>query len=593
MNQLLRKFIPFTKVDAAKREVGGVVTAQVKDKQGETCHYKTTMPYYKDWSDSLEKASAGKNLGNLREMHGLSAAGVGKTIEFNDDDQSIFMTFKVVDDDAWKKVEEGVYTGFSQGGSYIKRWKESGTSYYTAQPSEVSLVDNPCLPTATFEFVRADGSSEMRKFANVEADAAVEPPVEIHVNGDLPPVTIATIAKAVAKHLAEVKDAKDAKDAEAAAAEPITVAKRTLEQRSEGIKAMLKANIPAIFEVAANKLGLAKGMYEIGRFADLLSSLAYIRYASITEREYEGDDSKIPEKLMSDLESLAECFLQMTQEEVKELLESAAQAGKGGTLRMNYKVTDLSKADQDALAKVISGMSLEKAAGFVGHLRGMHKSQHEGFGKMYKILGVDEATEFGDGHPESKDPKDGGTKNIQHAGKTEIVGDMLKIGTTEDGVDIFRKATKEEIAAYEANATYTKAELNDLLTKNSENTIQMFLEALSKADDEDGECSKCHNPMDKCSCATKVAKVADGIGDRARVPVIANNGGPVLRVMPVTKAQDNNNEPITAVDDKVDIIKALQGDPVEALKLMKSAKPADLPATVATALSGRRGGLAV
>ena len=29
---------------------------------------------------------------------------------------------KVVDDAEWQKVEEGVYTGFSQGGRYLKRW---------------------------------------------------------------------------------------------------------------------------------------------------------------------------------------------------------------------------------------------------------------------------------------------------------------------------------------------------------------------------------------------------------------------------------------------------------------------------------------
>ena len=35
---------------------------------------------------------------------------------------------------------------------------------YTAEPVEVSLVDHPCLPEATFAVVKADGSTELRKF---------------------------------------------------------------------------------------------------------------------------------------------------------------------------------------------------------------------------------------------------------------------------------------------------------------------------------------------------------------------------------------------------------------------------------------------
>ena len=42
---------------------------------------------------------------------------------------------------------------------------------YTASPSEVSLVDLPCLPGATFDVVKADGMTEKRPFVKVEAPA--------------------------------------------------------------------------------------------------------------------------------------------------------------------------------------------------------------------------------------------------------------------------------------------------------------------------------------------------------------------------------------------------------------------------------------
>lgn len=166
----LNLFIPITKVDAAKRLVYGVATAEAPDRSGEVCDYASTKPLYEKWSSDIAKATDGKSYGNLRSMHNSVAAGKLVQIAFNDKDKQIEVCGKVVDDAEWNKVEEGVYTGFSQGGKYIKRWKdeETGLMRYTAEPMEVSLVDLPCLPEATFEMIKADGGTELRKFTSVE-----------------------------------------------------------------------------------------------------------------------------------------------------------------------------------------------------------------------------------------------------------------------------------------------------------------------------------------------------------------------------------------------------------------------------------------
>ena len=108
-------------------------------------------------------------------MHSNVAAGKLVEIAFNDEAKRIEICGKVVDDAEWQKVEEGVYTGFSQGGRYLKRWPdpdEPGLTRYTAEPLEVSLVDHPCLPEATFAVIKADGSTELRKFkAGTSAEA--------------------------------------------------------------------------------------------------------------------------------------------------------------------------------------------------------------------------------------------------------------------------------------------------------------------------------------------------------------------------------------------------------------------------------------
>jgi len=161
----LRMFIPITKVDAARRLVYGLATAEIEDRTGEICDYDSTKPFFEKWSQEIAKSTRGKSLGNLRAMHGPIAAGKVTAINFNDADKQIEICAKVVDDAEWEKVAEGVYTGFSQGGAYARRWTDTdGLTRYTAAPTEISLVDLPCLPQARFEMIKADGTREWRRF---------------------------------------------------------------------------------------------------------------------------------------------------------------------------------------------------------------------------------------------------------------------------------------------------------------------------------------------------------------------------------------------------------------------------------------------
>ena len=159
-------FLPLAKVDLDQRLVTGVATAETPDRSGEICDYASSRPYFEKWSAEALAASGGKSLGAVRAMHGQVAAGKLTDIAFDDDGKRIVIAAKIVDDDEWRKVREGVYTGFSQGGRYVKRWPDpdSGLTRYTAEPREISLVDLPCLPNATFDVVK-DGVVEKRAFA--------------------------------------------------------------------------------------------------------------------------------------------------------------------------------------------------------------------------------------------------------------------------------------------------------------------------------------------------------------------------------------------------------------------------------------------
>jgi hypothetical protein len=152
-------FIPIEKVDVEKREVWGYGAVEEPDAAQEILDWSTSRPEFQKWSDAANKRSGGKSLGNLRAMHQTKAAG--KLVSFQPDDarKGIFVGAKIVDDQEWEKCVTGVYTGFSVGGSYLKRWADHdnpGFIRYTAKPVELSLVDAPCIPGATFQMVKAD-----------------------------------------------------------------------------------------------------------------------------------------------------------------------------------------------------------------------------------------------------------------------------------------------------------------------------------------------------------------------------------------------------------------------------------------------------
>jgi hypothetical protein len=323
-----KKFIQFAKVDVVKREVSGIVTAEVPDKEDEVCDYAGSKPYYEAVIAEMAKATDGKNFFPLREMHQLSAVGKCVGFEFRDADKEIVMSFKVVDDDAWKKVDEGVYTGFSQGGMLVGDLVDDpvykGCKRYVADPSEVSLVDNPCLGVAHFAYVKADGVVELRKFKQSEP-AAVLPLSKLQNLID----SVAELKKASAAKLATPSKDKGRLDE---AVKKLLIGIRVPVRKFINSKAKTSKRFPAELARLDNDLGyltrtqpLAKGLYDVGRLACHIQDLAYMLCFVCDEERWEGDeDSAVPKMLGDNISSLLNTFLVYAEEEAEELREEIA-----------------------------------------------------------------------------------------------------------------------------------------------------------------------------------------------------------------------------------------------------------------------------
>lgn len=395
----LKLFIPITKVDEPKRLVYGIATAEQPDQSGEICDYESTVPYYKEWSARIEKASDGKSKGNLRSMHSSIAAGKITQISFNDEAKQIEICGKVVDDAEWKKVIEGVYTGFSQGGSYIKTWKDGDYTKYTANPAEVSLVDNPCLESATFAVLRTSGATEMRKFQIKEEPMLKKAKLAqvwqaddgstyatkadaLKKNADIEAAVASAPgdnALAAMEQILNKKEGKDddkkgdnEKDGDADAGE-------SEDEKDSGEEGQKDADDKD--NKAEKAIKLKKGMFEVSRLADLLQELAWLQECCENEAMWEMDGSKLPAELMESVRSLGETLKAMATEEINELIGE-----EGQEMAMSAKIQEICKRG----AKI--------SAATKRHIDSMHKSAEDHMAHMtkcYKAMGMEGNGETG------------------------------------------------------------------------------------------------------------------------------------------------------------------------------------------------------
>jgi hypothetical protein len=159
----VRLSMPFNKVDKERRTVSGFASLDNVDKQDDIVTMEASLNAFK------------KFRGNIREMHQPSA--VGKMVSFKEDKYFDPETKKMYNgvyvstyiskgaQDAWEKVLDGTYTGFSIGGR-MNKWDDAYDEKSDRQIRiikdydlvELSLVDSPANQFASIVSVeKVDG----------------------------------------------------------------------------------------------------------------------------------------------------------------------------------------------------------------------------------------------------------------------------------------------------------------------------------------------------------------------------------------------------------------------------------------------------
>lgn len=143
-------YAKFEKIDRDKRIVAGWASTEKEDTQGEIVKI-----------EAIEKALPDyMKFANIREMHQWSAVGRTIMAKIDKKKRGLWIKGKIVDRDAWEKVKERVYNGFSIGGKVLKK---IGNVVYELVLNEISLVDRPSNPEAVFNLVKFEGGEIVEK----------------------------------------------------------------------------------------------------------------------------------------------------------------------------------------------------------------------------------------------------------------------------------------------------------------------------------------------------------------------------------------------------------------------------------------------
>jgi uncharacterized Zn finger protein (UPF0148 family) len=434
-----RKFHQFAKMEESEDgtpTVWGVATWEQPDSDNERCDYESAKPVYQAWSAKAFKRTKGAgqepSLGNIRLQHGSDVGGKATKVHFDDAAKEVWLGSEPINNDVHQALKKGFYTGYSQGGSYA--WREcdkcetplplqQGNNYcpecdaYVTvryglkRIAEVSYVDSPATGEG-FEHVKFNGSREIVKFAKKEIPVTKEKKTKRVAGEDLEssafayvgdPEKTATwklpikfsddartkshIRNAFARFEqtkgipADKKDEVKAKILAAAKEHGIDVEAESDKAAKEAVKTrdMIKAAIDA----RAESSGLTKGLYAVGRAADILESLACMWEQSVWEREIEGDDSEVPDELKDLLDSFIDTFIAMATEEAKEL--AAKKSLQPGDHTMTPEELELQKA-----AKKSAASHFAKAASHHEKMADENEAladHHEGLMDAHKAAG--------------------------------------------------------------------------------------------------------------------------------------------------------------------------------------------------------------
>jgi len=335
----MRFYWPIAKVDGEQRMVWGYASTEAVDDQGETVSRDALAAALDDYM----------RFANIREMHQNSAIGVAR--EAGIDERGLYIGAKIVDDDAWRKVVEGVYKGFSIGGRVTARDLSDRTTITGLVLTEISVVDRPANPDAVFDCWKLATDAAAGDGVGTSASAARQP-AESHSNtGDSAAGSVDYADpgyQADGRKRYPLDTERHIRAAWAFIHRPAN-ARRYSPDQVDRIKARIgaawRAEIDRAGPPAAAMPGRAadarKSLADADRLAQVIVELDWLDDCLALETVLEGDASALPQRMQQIIAELRDFLASLVAEESAEPLDGSddmsgvalAAAAAGGMLR--------------------------------------------------------------------------------------------------------------------------------------------------------------------------------------------------------------------------------------------------------------------
>lgn len=459
-------FLPIQKIDSTDgRRLVFVRTTDGKaiDNQDEILDYTSSKPHIQAWSDDMARRSSGVNKGNVRTMHPKTgdriAAGHLADIQFDDALEVIDGWIKVSDDNDWQKVLDKTYTGVSWGGS---------------------TVGAPWIDKA---LTKQHGRTIRRYTLKPNELSLVDRP-------RVPGADILDILKA-----------------------DIPTEGNSMEEKKEAVQTDLP--LPE-----AGSQPVAKGMWQVGRFAEIVASVDSLHQSLTSERKYEGDETAVPEDVKKTLAVLGTALVDYTREQVAEIVAEP-------------EVNGLVIGDEEDIDAMLAGDEIEECD--------MAKGDFEG-----AILKGDFP-----GHP---------FRGNQHAGGAGEGSSQNKASTKAHAASIraAHSNTSEhhaKAAAYHAKAqamhekagNKKTAAFHGMMAKNHTSAAKFNAKSEAK---EKGDLPVTH---DWPALSAQVARLTESVAALSAEKVAKGDFAPVAKkdppvLMVVSKVDDTGSQPIAKGD---------------------------------------------
>lgn len=361
----LQIFAEIQKVDDDQRMVYGYASTTSLDSQGDIITKEAlveALPEYLKFS-------------NIREMHQPSAVGITKSVDV--DEKGWYIGAKIVDDNAWKKVKEEVYKGFSIGGKSLVK---VDNTINKLRISEISLVDRPANPECVIELYKAEGiekeptedKPEEKEIEKVAARDDADPKEGEDKYGDVKfadeknkkyPIDTEEHIRAAWNYINKPKNADkyDAKDIQ-------TIKNKILAAWKDKIGGEPPSAEKDDKEKSEQSQDVQKGMWDVAQLASLIEQVNCIKASAEFEAIVEGDNSTLPAKLKKAVITLSSILKDMVVEETKELTADTTESNEVVPVAYAENAEDIEKAgarnsrsDNDRIQKM-HDLSMELGA---------------------------------------------------------------------------------------------------------------------------------------------------------------------------------------------------------------------------------------